>query len=77
MKKSLFGYVKIVVEGRGRRWEADRNRKGNVEWWSRMVTMQSAEDAISRHASGKTALTLLAVFEVIVQVVKDTVDEEV
>ena len=40
-----------------------------------MVKMQSVEDAISRHASGKTALTLLAVFEVIVQVVKDTVAE--
>ena len=42
-----------------------------------MGTMQSAEDAISRNTFGKAALTftLLAVFEEIVQAVKDAVAE--
>jgi hypothetical protein len=41
-----------------------------------MGTMQSAEDAISRNTFGKAALTaLVAVFEEIVQAVKDAVAE--
>jgi hypothetical protein len=49
----------------GGRWKQKMERGVEVA----MVTMQSAEDATSRNTSGKAALTVLTVFEVIVQAV--------